>query len=399
MRFQPLALTPSEFAGRLERLRFDYSKWDLHVGGRSTIPNGALVLERTEHQRLVRLSEDLAAAFVRARERLRKDPEAWRQLGLQPEVAAAAAQETGPQDLVTRIDFFPTAEGWRVSECNDDCPGGYNEAIGLPAVLDDALPEKTAVAGALRDDLLGFVERNLGPEGPVALLYATGYAEDLQVVHVLRRLLQERGVQTVAASPAHASFDDRPRVLGQEVGGLFRFFPTEWLPRLPNWGDWRRLTRAGVPLLNPLSSAFTQSKASAAWLWDNDPERVVRDVLPATRLLDAQAAAEALEAPQDHVLKPAFGRMGEGVTMGAECPPTAWRKRVKAALRDQRMRPYVLQRRFHSVPVETQPGTTYTACLGAYVVAGRFAGYYSRLARGSLVAYDAANVLTVVETA
>jgi hypothetical protein len=88
--------------------------------------------------------------------------------------------------------------------------------------------------------------------------------------------------------------------------------------------------------------------------------------------------------------------MGEGVVLGRGCPPEAWRKSLAAALRSRRARPYVLQDRFDAVPVETQPGRTATACLGAYVVAGRFAGYYSRLSATPVVAYDASNVLTVV---
>jgi glutathione synthase/RimK-type ligase-like ATP-grasp enzyme len=157
---------------------------------------------------------------------------------------------------------------------------------------------------------------------------------------------------------------------------------------------------AGIPISNPLSCALSQSKAFHARLLahaqgDNAP--MCQRLLPPTRPLEDQATADEVIADQaDLVLKPMHGRMGEGVVMGAECPAAEWHKRVAAALRERRTRPYVAQRRFRAVPVELPTGHA-TACVGVYVCGGRFAGYYSRLSAKPLVRYDAANVLTVVE--
>ncbi|MCA1818687.1 MAG: glutathionylspermidine synthase family protein [Thermoplasmatota archaeon] len=399
MRFEPLDLAPADFRERMERLRFQFGKWDLNVAGRATIPAGALVLSSDEHRTLVRESEALAGVVAKARDRLACDVEASVALDVPRAVAEAAAQEHPGQPIVTRIDFFRTREGWQVSECNDDCPGGYNEAIGLPAVLGDALPAAFTAPTGLAQALAALLRPS--SRTPVGIVYATGYAEDLQVVRLLSGILGDAGVESVVGSPAHVGLaGSAATLLGTEVGSILRFFPAEWLTALPNWETWRRLAGSEVPMRNPLSTLATQSKAIHAWLLENAAaEAVVRRLLPATSRLDAAAAARAAESPHRWVLKPAFGRMGEGVVVGAACPPDAWRKRVASALRERRTRPFVLQERFDAVPVETSPGTTQTACVGAYVVGGRFAGYYSRLARGPVVAYDAANVLTVVEAA
>ena len=305
-----------------------------------------------------------------------------------------------PGPLVTRIDFFPTADGWQVSEFNDDCPGGYNEALGLPVVLDPWRPPGTEVPGDLPDALVRLFGGPRPESDPVALLYATGYAEDLQVVRLLQALLTAHGHAAVLASPGHITLDGRQAsVLGQTVSRLVRFFPADWMTGLPNWSTIAQLGTAGVPVTNPLACEATQSKAIHAWLWQEAQgadRRLVERLLPRTAMLDDATARAALETPHATVLKPAFGRMGEGVVLGRESPPDWWRKRVASALRSRRARPYVAQDRFDAVPVETGPGRTATACVGAYVVAGRFAGYYSRLSASPVVAYDATNVLTVV---
>jgi len=394
MRYERLPLAPHDFLERLETLRFGFGKWDLHVDGRNTVMDGALVLTAEEHRAAVHAAEDLARAAAGARRRLQDDPEDARRLGVPAEVAEAAAAEPRDRPVVTRIDLFRTRAGWQASEFNDDCPGGYNEALGLPAVFGDVVPAGLAVPGDLPEALAAL----LG-DGPVGIAYATGYAEDLQVAELLVRLLHARGIDTVAASPAHLETDGPcVTLLGRPVATVLRFFPSEWLPLLPNWGTWRRLAASGAALVNPLAAALTQSKAIHLWLREHG-DASVRRYLPETSMLDEVTAQSALQRPHAHVLKPAFGRMAEGVVLGAACPPRLWRKRVKGALLERRTRPYVVQRKFDPVPVETGAGTAGTACLGAYVVDGRFAGYYSRFARGPLVAYDASNVLTLVETA
>jgi hypothetical protein len=378
-------LAEEDLDERWRDLCFLYGKWDVHVAGRQTFPPGCLVLSRSEHEEAVRVAEGLAQACAAARATFRRDAshDAW--LGIPATVAAAArASPTGPG--ITRIDLFLTRDGWRASECNDDVPGGHNEAIGLPALFADALPDGTHVPGDLPDALLGLLRPK---QGAVGLVHATAYSDDRQVMQLVAKLLAAEGIPSVLASPAHLEFDGRARLLGTEVECIYRFFPAEWLPLVPTWRTWQDALAAGLPMVNDLSWAFTQSKAAFARLPPGEG-------IPRTGGMEMYD--EAMRTPERFVLKPAYGRVGEGVVMGAETPPETWRKRLGQARRS-RQGGFVLQERFHPTTVEVAPGDPRTVCLGAYVVAGRFAGYYTRIADGPLVAYDAANILAVVEDA
>lgn len=370
MRFVPFALPPNAMKARLARLTWEYRKWDTHVRGRDTTTRGALVLTRREHDEVVRSSEEL---YALADDAMRRWPhEDHPELGVDPALKALAR---GPGPRVTRIDFFLTQDGWRVSEMNDDAPGGYNDALGLVAVFADAVDKGLEVPGDLPEALLRLLAGKR-----VGLVYATAYAEDLQVVQLLADLLAVEGIESVLASPAH--LEDDGKLAGQDVDVLYRFFPSEWYPALPNLEAWRN-TSARV--VNPFSCAWTQSKASFALLQ--------HPTIPLTMPFDAKLA---LAQRERFVLKPCFGRMGEGVVIGAHRTEHEWRNAVAGASR----RPSVLQQRFQPLPIEVSPGVTAHACVGAYVVNGEFAGYYSRLSTTNdrVVRFDASNVLTLLET-
>jgi glutathionylspermidine synthase len=384
MRFAPFALPAPALEARLARLRWDFRKWDTHVRGRETVARGALVLSRREHEDAVRVAEDLFALTGTALASWPDDPETTRLLGVDPALVPLA-RGGGPR--VTRVDLFLTEDGWRASECNDDVPGGYNDALGLAALFHDAVEKGAEPPGDLPDALVRILSSGARRVG---LVYATAYAEDLQVVRLLADLLEAHGVPTVLASPAHLAHpeqDGPTRLAGEEVDAIFRFFPAEWYPALPNLADWERAVRAGLRVVNPFATAWTQSKAAFSLLR--------HPAIPLTRPLTPERAREALGERERWVLKPCFGRMGEGVVLGASETARGWEKALAGALRSPS--PSVLQERFRPIPFELEPGRSATACVGAYVVDGRFAGYYSRLSDRHVVRFDAANVLTVLE--
>lgn len=395
MRFEPLDLPDAAWAKRLDALRFTFGKWDLHVAGRPTVPRGALVLSAREHAEVVRAAEALYALADRAQDRWSADADATRALGVPPALVPLARAER-PAGRVTRIDFFLTADGWRVSEMNDDAPGGFNDAIGLAAVLHDLVEKGLDVPGDLPEALPALASRGARR---VAFAYATAYAEDLQVVELLSRLVEADGPETALGSPEHLAFDGaRATFAGESVDVAYRFFPCEWFPVLDNLAAWERALDAGLRVVNPFRAAWTQSKAAFALFHaeaSGADREIVDALLPRTLLLSAETHEFAVEERARLVLKPAFGRMGEGVLLGALATRERWAKALAAAA--IRQRAWVLQDRFVPLRVETAPGVARTPCLGAYVVDGRFAGYYSRISEHPVVAYDAANVLTLVE--
>ena len=83
---------------------------------------------------------------------------------------------------------------------------------------------------SLADRLTELAELPGEPPGVVALLYATAYAEDLQVCAIIQRLLRRRGVRAVLASPVAPRFDTGELRIGAEiVRVLYRYFPTEYM--------------------------------------------------------------------------------------------------------------------------------------------------------------------------
>jgi hypothetical protein len=149
-----------------------------------------------------------------------------------------------------------------VSEFNEDVPGGFNEAQALPELLGDPGPGHRWEAG-FRDRFL----EAFAPYPDVALLYATAFSEDLQHCLILEKWLAEAGHGTVLGSPAHLARGwRRPRVLGVGVDAAFRYYPGEWMPKLPNFETWRRVN-PGLPMMNPLRRLVRQSKLVFA-IWE-----------------------------------------------------------------------------------------------------------------------------------
>ena len=86
------------------------------------------------------------------------------------------------------------------------------------------------------------------------------------------------------------------------------------------------------------------------------------------------------------VVKRQFGRMGEEVLMGCRCADDEWADWLRWPASEPSE--WIVQDRFENVPVESG-GEKLHGCFGTYVVEGRFAGFYTRLAADGFITYDA----------
>jgi glutathionylspermidine synthase len=393
---RPWAIGPESYAELLKTLRFRHFKWDTFAVGANLVLPEMLVLSRAAHDRVVTVVESLHAALSRFEARVRQDGSALDRLGIPAPLHGIIADEEQNTLQLARYDLFPTADGrWMVSEFNEDVPGGFNEAE-IPRLLGDP-GEGLCWEGDLSE---AFV-RAFDAYESVALLYATAYSEDLQHMLILERWLTEAGHRTVLGSPAHlATRWRRPRILGTGIDAAFRFFPGEWMPKLPNLGVWRRLGPR-LPMMNPLHRLVRQSKTMFA-LWGEDAslEPADRDLIarhcPATASFDPRDSDRLREERERWVLKRAFGRMGDSVVIGALSTPAEW----QAAIEEARRAPadFCVQERFAATPLQFEAGPLFPA-IGAFLVNGRFAGYYSRAAPRPLITHEALHVPTVVQGA
>jgi hypothetical protein len=397
MKTIPWGLSRGEFRQLLDELRFRHRKWDVFACGRCLILPEAIVLTPAEHRRVVETVERFHRLLGDLEARLSRVPEELAFLGIPPEVADLIVHEGGNGAMqLARYDLFPDPEGrWWVSEFNEDVPGGFNEAAGIPELLNGGLP-----GGRFTGDLRGALQAAFRGARQVAFIHATGYSEDLQHMLVVRDWLERDGIEGVLCSPAHLRRRrGRAEFLGRPVDSALRFYPGEWFRWLPNLADWRRVVPE-LPLMNPLRRLVRQSKKlfirwTAQELVSAEDRAFLRDHAPLSVPFQPEPMDRWVEEQPRWVLKEAFGRMGDSVVIGALVDPAAWRRALDEAAK--RPADFLLQARFEVAPLEFDAGPMYPA-LGAFLVNGRFAGYYSRADPRPLLTHEAYHVATLVET-
>lgn len=378
-------LADAEFAQLRRRAIFECHKWDPQVGDVSVVARAPLIMRSQAWRDVVSLAEALARETLAAEAELVARPELHRQLGLPRAVRRALGTagrdraSVGAARLI-RFDFHFTNDGWRISEANTDVPGGLNEASGFATLMAPHYPW-----AALTGDPAGAYCRALmaaaGSESPVlALVHATAYSDDQQMMVYLAERLRAFGAQVHLASPDHIRWKDGRAYLDAAwwrgpIDLILRFFPSEWLPMLParsGWGHFFAGSR--TPIANPSTAILTQTKR---WplVWDDlrTPLPTWRALLPETR----DPRAVAWRGSRDWVLKPALGRVGEGVGMMDAIDANEWQKIRRGA--SWWPSQWVAQRRFETMAFETAEAPMFP-CLGVYTVDDRVVGAYGRIA-------------------
>lgn len=396
MKAQPWGISNHDFRHLLGQLRFRYRKWDVLACGRCLVLPESIVLTAAEHRRAVETAERFAAILSGIESRLATEPKELAQLGIPRETADLLRREPEGCPLqIARYDLFPSSDGrWWVSEFNEDVPGGFNEAVGIPDLLGNQL-----TAGRFQGDLRQALRGAFNGARCVGFAHATGYSEDLQHMLVVRDWLAEDGVEGVLCSPAHLGWrHGRAEFFDQPVDVVLRFYPGEWFRWLPNLAEWSEAA-PHLPMMNPLRRLIRQSKklfirwAQGDLLAETD-RCFVREHAPLSEPFEPRDRARWIAEQPRWVLKEAFGRMGDSVVIGALVREAEWARALDEAAR--RPGDFLMQERFEVAPLAFQEGPLYPA-LGVFLVNGRFAGYYSRAAAQPLITHEAYHVATLVE--
>ena len=376
-----------------------YLLWDAFVAGRRRVDVHPLVLPHELHLAAVDAAESAVRVLGRVAER-----DDGKSFGPDVHSLISASRAADDLSMLTRVDLLLGADGrFRVCEVNADCPGGHNETLALPALARGAgwrecwnptrvVPDTVRALGALAQD------------GAVGLVLLTAYAEDLQVCAVLARALKDAGIKAVRCSPAQLRRRDGALWCGStRLGALYRFFPTEYMEGLPNLGEIAEsVARGEVRTLSSFAAMPLQTKAVMADAWNarmllgDAHEWVVKHVPFTAHLHDLGDGT--LEHERDRwVLKRGLGRVGDQVVVGSLCSDDEWLESLAAARAEHADGLAWVAQRFVEQQAIATPWGERLVTLGAYVLDGRFKGYFARLTPQSHVSHDALVLPVFVE--
>jgi glutathionylspermidine synthase len=405
---------PLSDPGLAKELSQRYLIFDSYVAGIRRVELHPLVLPLEMHEAAACTAESVVATIGRVTRRAYIDPAERARYGLSndSERLAAASYESGDHGSLMRVDLLLGEDGqWHACEINADCPGGHNESLGLPELARDAGfrggSNPTHMLESLADRLAALAELPGEPPGVIALVYATAYAEDLQVCAIVQRLLHKRGTRALLVSPLAPRFDTGELRVGAEiVRVLYRYFPTEYMDDSPNLDGICRAIRAGrVRTLSSFAHMYTQSKLAFARAWahehalDSADRAVMRRHIPQSFDVAGMSKERLVGERGDWVLKRAYGRVGDEVFVGPLFADDEWAKIVRGVSEMRESgESWIAQRFVRQKTIPTPWGDRFVT-LGAYVLDGRFVGYFTRITPESHVSHGALCVPVFTEAA
>ena len=375
-----LTIPPAHYANYRMDVMFDGYKWDLQAGEQSTISDKVLLLEPGEAAFLAQSARDLYQETVAMEMALQKNPALALETGISETMTEAlCAAPYNPREHIRfmRFDFHPTTEGWRISEVNSDVPAGYPEASVLPALA------QVYFSGCRPYGSFGDVFKNrlgkLVPAGStIAYVHDTHTVEDYQILHYLGDLMEAEGYRSLYTAPEHIQWENGAAI---GLGAVIRYFPVEWLEF--SGAHWQPFVNAKTPACNHPVALLTQSKRLPV-VWDR-----LGVPVPTWEALLPETVCASAASGDGWILKPAFGRVGEGINI----PGTLSAEEDEAIRAAAKANPsqWVAQKMFTSAPVDGMH-----VSVGAFAMDGEFAGFFARISSAPRMDADASEIPILV---
>jgi glutathionylspermidine synthase len=388
-------ISPALYRRFWRRAQLDALIPDLMVRGEPYLALNALVLSGQDRALLDRLTAIFSRVFYKAGCRVAADVPTTIALGFPWAAAELLAVEPRRLPLIGRFDFVQdTAGRWHLLELNADTPSGVREGITCDRLVAELLPEAARLvrpSASLDTRLIEAVLQALpGAGGTLGIVTTASELEDLSqmayTAGLLRPALATRGWDVVMADAGNLKLTRAGlTLLGRPVDALYRYLPFEAIFGTPTFVAMEEAAARGkVEILNGLFGLLLQNKGLIAWIWSHRDEpglysaeerAAIEAHLPGTWLIDAAPA----DLPRDTlVAKQVFGREGQEVFFGEDCSAELW-----ATLAQRQT--YVVQERVQVATVravvQTSLGPEIRAgypTVGAFAVAGQFAGFYTR---------------------
>jgi len=362
---------------------FDGYKWDLQAGEQSTISDKVILLTKKSIDFLAKSAVSLYHETIAMEQKLKNRPDLALEMGISEKMADALCNCHYHSDnhiRLMRFDFHPTTTGWKISEVNSDVPAGYPEASVLPRLAEKYFAGYKQHVD-FGDVLVNRFVRLVSPESKIAYLHDTHTVEDYQILHFIGDLLEQRGYHSLYIDPSHLKWENDNAL---NADAIMRYFPVEWL-EFKKGVDWRSFINTKTLSCNHPIALLTQSKRLPL-VWDE----LDFDIPFWKQLLPETVCVTALTEEDGWILKPAFGRVGEGINIPGTISD-AENQDIKMTAREYPTQ-WVAQRMFESLPVDGLH-----LSLGVFVVDGQFAGLYGRTSRLPKIDTDASEVPVLVK--
>lgn len=380
---------------------FDCYKWDPQFLDSNTISKHALVLTKQEARSLARLTELLdqetrdAELFLNTHLSLAKKLRLPKKL--LSELKRMKNYDPKRHIRLTRYDFHPTKEGeWAISEVNSDVPGGFAEASLLPKLALQYLKSNKVESIDFGSHLVKALSKKIKKKGTVFFVHCTSYSDDRQVMQYLGDQMEQRGYHALYGAIDHLRFQNQEAISildGHQgkVDGIVRFTPLEWVKDIKpkTWSGYFDTT---TPSCNHPIAIFAQTKRFP-FVWDKLESYGLsfstwRKLLPNT-------IEVTKKVPPGYLYKPAWGRVGEKISIQEACEEGEYQKILKEVKRHPKS--YILQKQFSSQLLESPEGEWFHVCIGSYAVDGKHAGFYARMSRKLRIDSDAEDISVLIE--
>jgi len=380
---------------------FDCYKWDPQFLDSNTISKHALVLTKQEARSLARLTELLdqetrdAELFLNTHLSLAKKLRLPKKL--LPELKRMKNYDPKRHIRLTRYDFHPTKEGeWAISEVNSDVPGGFAEASLLPKLALQYLNSNKVESIDFGSHLVKALSKKIKKNGTVFFVHCTSYSDDRQVMQYLGDQMEQRGYHALYGAIDHLRFQNQEAISildGHQgkVDGIVRFTPLEWVKDIKP-KTWSGYFDTKTPSCNHPIAIFAQTKRFP-FVWDQLESYGLsfstwRKLLPNT-------IEVTKKVPPGYLYKPAWGRVGEKISIQEACEEGEYQKILKEVKRHPKR--YILQKQFSSQLLESPEGEWFHVCIGSYAVDGKHAGFYARMSRKLRIDSDAEDIPVLIE--
>jgi len=399
-------LSFDDYAARITATGFITDPW---LDGAPRFDAKPATLSAAQHAVLCSAGEDLTAVLDEAVQLLFEDEEQRRAfLPLTPAQQAMLASSGGLWHGLARADVFFVDDGngplsVQVTELNSDTPTGEPEAIVLgrlgkadhPDLADacaDLAPALARLWRTLHDSLVD------GPQGAAAIVYPTELTEDLSLVRLYQKILDELGFDVVLGSPYNLMVGDDGglELFGRRITLLVRHYKTDWWgERESAWRDDTIVDREALlePLqavlsaqaarkcavVNPFGAIAVQNKRLMAFCWERihrfstKGQQIIERIIPYTARLEAVHEAQLRADKDNWVIKSDYGAEGDEVVIGRLVDAAVWEDTLKQA----RPGRFIAQRWFKA---HDEGGVVDNH--GVFVVAGVACGVYTRRDRG-----------------